>query len=446
MRPETFTEYRDWDEIETDEMPDSDGGYIWKGVDALGREFQLRSYAKTAAEAAKEINAVGIRVFKLRPTTVARRRRHLPKHQELASLARNFGEQIEAGNTPQEILKMLAEAEENETLANGLKGTLVALQNGRELHNSFDLQRDHKNRPVFPRELVTAVEIGIGIGATLNHETGKKESGLLTTLRRFAEGQEKADKIRAAIRSAMMYPATVMIVAVIAIAIVTIWVMPVMEQMFKALLQGKKDASLPFLTQMMISLSHFVWSFWGAVTIIAITGGAFLFYRWWKSPAGQDFKGRQIIFMPGVGNFYRMLYSSQLLRYLSMLSAGGDDIKVQFKLAAESTENPVYREMLENLHYQARVQGQSLTTLYKPYLHLFGREFLGSLMTADETGDPSAPFYRYAQVLEMRVNRQLETVLTLFKTLVIFPIGIIVAIIVAAIISPFFELAGRLSQ
>ena len=448
MSPEntnTADIYTDVDEIDTDEIADCEGGYKWSGVDPLGRKFSgMRSYAKTAEDAEIEINNIGVKISSLKPMSLARQTRHTPKFQELASLARNFGEMIEAGDPAKHILAMLAEAEENETIKEGLLGTLTAAENGRELHEAFDMQRDHKGNPVFPRELVSAIDIGIGIGATLNHETGKKESGLLTTLRRFAEGQEKADKIRSSIRSAMMYPAMVVIVAVVAVAVVTIWVMPTMEGMFEALLQGK-NTKLPFVTQVMLDLSHFIWSWAGLLTIIGIIAGIVFFIKWFKSEAGQDFKGRHIIFLPGIGNFYRMLYASQLLRYLAMLSQGISDIKQQFKLAGETTENPVYREMLENLTYQYRIQGRELTPMFKPYLHLFGRGFLGTLLTADETGDASGPFYRYAQILEMRVNRQLEAVLLIFKTMIIFPIGLVVAFIVAAIISPFFEIAGRMS-
>ena len=165
-----------FDEVDAEEIEDSDGGYSWKGVDARGRRLKsMRSYAKTEADAENEINAAGIRISSLKPTTLTRRKRHTPKYQELATLARNFGEQIEAGNTPQEILKMLADGEENETMSNALIGALTALKSGRELHTAFDIQRDHKGNVVFPREFITAIEIGVSIGATPNRETGKKQ-------------------------------------------------------------------------------------------------------------------------------------------------------------------------------------------------------------------------------------------------------------------------------
>lgn len=430
---------------ELGEIAESETGYVWYGTDSLGRDFKLESYEATPPEVERELFDAGIHLSYLKNRTAGRQKRHLPKHRELAGFARNFGEQIEAGNTPLSIIEMLADAEVNQTFKEALKGAYNALQNGRRLHEAFEMQRDHKERPVFPRELISALEIGESIGAGLNRDTGKKESGLLVTLNRFAEGQEKADQIKSSIRSAMMYPLIVAVTAIGAIAAVTIFVMPIMKGMYEALLQGKADTKLPFLTRVMIALSEFVWSPLGALTIIAGIIAGILFIKWWKSPGGQEFKGRRIIFLPGVGGFYRMLYASQLLRYLSMLAAGVGDIKEQLKLAAETTHNPVYREMLEHIGYQYRVQGKAMTVMFKPYLMLFGREFLSALLTADKTGDASAPFHRYAQVLEIRANRQLETVLTIMKNAIIFPLGIIVALVVAAIILPFFELAGRLA-
>lgn len=450
MTPEI--EFDDFDEVDALEIPDSLSGYTWRGTDALGNEYKLESYATTAADAETDLRILSISVSSLKPLKISGLfggKGHLPKLQEIASFARNFGEQIEAGNTPRQICKMLAEAEPNETMAEALRGVENALYSGgRELHEAFALQRDAKGRFVFEREFISALQIGVKVGAAKNLDSkeGKKEAGLLMTLRRYAEAKEKADKIRSSIRSAMMYPFGVATIAVAAIAVVTIWVMPTMESMYVALLSGKTDVLLPLPTRIMLGMSHFVWSFWGFVSIAVAVGLTVLFFKWWRSAAGQNFKGRHIIRLPGIGNFYRMLYASQLLRYLAMLSDGIADIGERFDLAAETTENPVFRQMLENFVYVSRTHSKLLTPLFKPYLWLFGREFLGTLMTADETGDHSMPLYRYAQILEIRVDRQLETVLSILKMVVILPIGLIVAGIVAAIMLPFFELAGRMAQ
>lgn len=431
-------------ELDVEDIPDSEGGYKWRGIDGLGREFKLVTYAKTAKDAERELIEAGIEAVSIRPKTLAIKKRHLPKEIELAAFARNFGEQIESGNTPQQIIKMLADAEVNQTMAEALIGANIALQNGRQLFESFEIQRDEKDRTVFPKELISAFDIGEAIGAAYNHETGKKESGLLVTLRRFAEGQEKADYIKARIKSAMYYPVAVLITAIAATVVVSLFVMPQLKGFYESLLQGK-NTQLPLPTRALIFLSEFAWSWMGLFTLIGIIAAGAIFIKWWKSPRGQEFKGRHIIFLPYIGNFYRMLYASQLLRYLAMLAAGISDIKQQMSLAAETCENPVFREMLENIAYQYRIQGKALTPMFKPYLYLFGQEFLSSLLTADQTGDPSGPYTRYAQMLEIRVNRQLDGVLKTMENVIIFPLAAIVGGLVVSIVMPFFEIAGRLA-
>lgn len=435
-----------FEEIDIDEIPDSENGYKLVGTDGLGKKVYLRSYVKTARAAESEANAVGIRLDSLKPVSLGRPVRRIPKDQELATLARNFGYRTEAGNTPKQILKDLSESEVNETLADALTGTLVAVENGRELHEAFDIQRDPKGNRVFPREFVSAIDIGILIGGTKNNESGKSESGLLITLRRFAEGREKTAKFKSAIKSAMIYPGIVAFVAIGAIAVVSIFVMPVMEDIYKSLLQGK-DTTLPWMTRAMLWLSHNIASWQGVFTLAGIGVGIYYLLKWLKSPNGQDWLGKKIIYLPkGIGEFYRMIYAAQVLRYLSMLSAGGIEIKEQFKLAAETCENSVFREMLENLRYVSRIQGRELSKLFKPYLFLFGREFLSTLKTADETGDPSEPFYLYAEVLEQRVNDRITAMLEIFKNIIILPLCGVAGFIAAAIITPFFELAGRISS
>lgn len=436
--------YEDFEELEIDEIADSPNGYSFSGFDALGLPLKLQNYAPTAVEADKELRQAGVKITRLAPLKISKKRAHLPKYREMAFLARSIGELTEAGHTPLEICKSLGEADANPTLGNALLGVVNALHNGKELHAAFEMQRDSKGRPVFEREFVMAIQIGTTIGSATNQETDKKEAGMLMTLRRYAESKEQADEIRSAIMMALIYPAAVVVVAILAVAIVTIKVMPAMEEFYLALLADKKDQSLPFITQVMLGISHFVWSFWGLFSFVGLSVGLFFFFRWLRTPGGQEAKGRFVIKVPIIGEFYRLLFASQLLRYLSMLSDGLTDVGARFKMAADTTENPVYREMLLSQAYLLGL-GTPITPIFKPYLYLFGRDFLTQLLTADKTGSYSEPFYRYAQMLEERAKRQLKSVLSLMEIVIIAFLAIVVGFIVAAIFLPFIELSGRIS-
>lgn len=436
--------FEDFEELEIDEITDSPSGYAFSGFDALGQPLKLESYAATAFAADKELRQAGVKITKLTPLKLNKKRPHLPKYREMAFLARSFGELTEAGHNPLQICKSLGEDEANPTLGDALLGVANAIHNGKKLHAAFEMQRDHKGRPVFEREFVMAIQIGTAIGSAKNQETGKAESGMLTTLRRYAESKEQADEIRSAIMMAMIYPAAVVLVAIIAVAIVTIKVMPAMEEFYLALLSDKKDQSLPLITQIMLGMSHFVWSFWGLVSAVALSVGLYLFFRWLRTPRGREIKGRLIIKIPVIGTFYRLLFASQLLRYLSMLSDGLTDTAERFKMAALTTENPVYREMLEAQTYLIGL-GTPIPLVFKPYIWLFGRDFMTQLMTAEKTGDYADPFYRYASMLEDRAKRQLKSVLSLMEIVIIAFLAVVVGFIVAAIFLPFIELSGRIS-
>jgi type IV pilus assembly protein PilC len=433
------------EQLDSEEVPDSAGGYKYSGYDALNRPISQRIYSATGVEAEKDLRFAGIKLTSLSPLKIGKKRAHLPKLREMAFLARSIGELTEAGHTPMQICKSLGETETNPTMATALLGVVNALHNGKELHTAFEMQRDVKGRPVFDREFIMAIQIGNSIGSATNQATDKKEAGLLMTLRRYAESKEQAAEIRSSIMMAMIYPSAVVVVAIGAVAIVTIKVMPAMEEFYTALLSDKKDKSLPFITQIMLGISHFIWSYWGLATFVGIAVGLFLFFRWWRSPKGQEFKGRNVIKVPIIGDFFRMLYASQLLRYLSLLCDGLSDIGARFRLAAETTENPVYREMLESQVYLLRSLGSEVTPLFKPYLFLFGRDFLTQLMTADKTGSFAEPFYRYATMLEDRAKRQLKSVLQLMEIVIIVFLALVVGFIVAAIFLPFIELAGKIS-
>jgi type IV pilus assembly protein PilC len=196
----------------------------------------------------------------------------------------------------------------------------------------------------------------------------------------------------------------------------------------------------------MIGASDFLTSWWGIAFTLALIIGLFILSGWAKSPEGSNKIKVASLRLPVFGSFFRHYYAAQTLRTLAMLASGIPSMTERFLVAAETSSNPEYSEMLLHVRNRFMTESTDLHKLFVPYPFLMGKEFAGVLMTFEKTADMQTTFHNYAKVVETRAERELEAALFWLQNFAIVPVGIFVAFIVAALYSPMFELAGRMSK
>lgn len=423
----------------------SEGGFNFTGIDSFGEIVKGFVQTPEAALAAKELERAGIKVQSISEKRKGREKNRRPTRVELATLAEQFGELMEVGESPTQICRLLAQAQTNKVLETGLLNAGELVMNGWALSEAFAAQRDKNEKTVFPVTFICALRIGEEIGTAADSETGVNKSAFLLTLNRFAEGEKRADSIRSKIRSALMYPIAVVLFCFVAVGVVEYFVMPKMVELYQSLLTGQ-DAQLPYITQIMIAGSDFLTSWWGAVFVILLIVGTILAIRWAKSPEGSSKVKIWSLRMPVFGSFFRHYNAAQTLRTMAMLSAGIPSMTERFLVAAETANNPEYARMLMHVRNRFMTESTDLHKLFVPYPFLMGKEFAGVLMTFERTADMQNTFHNYAKVVEVRAERELEAVLFWFQNFAIVPVGVFVGFIVAALYSPMFELAGRIGS
>lgn len=423
----------------------SDNGYNYVGEDSLGRVVKGFVQTTDSRLAENELERAGIRVQTIVPRRGVRKKNRKPTGIEFATLAEQFGDLMEVGQSPTQICRLLAYAQTNQMLSDALLDCAELVINGRSLSEAFAAQRDPKGEPLFPITFICALRIGEEIGSASDLDTGETRSAFLLTLHRFAEAEKKADAIRSSIRSALMYPIAVVIFCIVAVGIVEYFVMPKMVELYTSLLQGD-DQQLPFITRIMIAGSDFLTSWWGIVAMIGVLIGSVVFYRWAKSTPGSNSIKVAALRWPVFGSFFRHYFAAQTLRTLGMLSSGIPSMSERFAVAAETSTNPEYAAMLMHVRHRFMTESTDLHKLFMPYPFLMGKEFSGVLLTFEKTADMQGTFHNYAKVVETRAERELARVLFWFQNFAIVPVGIFVGFIVAALYSPMFELAGRIGH
>ncbi|HEY2867650.1 MAG TPA: type II secretion system F family protein [Pyrinomonadaceae bacterium] len=421
----------------------SDGGFNFSGVDSLGLPVKGFIQTEDPTQAANELERAGINLASMTERRGARKKNRRPTSVEFATLAEQFGDLMEVGESPTQVCRLLSAAQTNRVLADSLINAGELVINGWSLSESFAAQRDAKGEPLFPITFICALRIGEEVGTATDVDSGDSKSAFLLTLHRFAEAEKKADAIRSSIRSAMMYPIAVILFCFVAVGVVEYFVMPRMVDLYKGLLQGQ-DAQLPLITRIMIAGSDFLTSWWGIGTIIALIIVLLYFWRWSQTSDGSNSIKVASLRMPVFGSFFRHYYSAQTLRTLAMLSGGIPSMTERFSVAADTSTNPEYAQMLMHVRHRFMTESTDLHKLFVPYPFLMGKEFGGVLMTFERTADMQNTFHNYAKVVETRAERELAAVMFWVQNFAIVPVGIFVGFIVAALYSPMFELAGRL--
>ena len=427
------------------DLDHSDNGFNYAGEDSLGRPIKGFIQTTDARLAENELERAGIRVQTIVPRRGVRKKNRKPTGVEFATLAEQFGDLMEVGQSPTQICRLLSYAQTNQVLADALLDAGELVINGRSISEAFSAQRDSKGEPIFPITFICALRIGEEVGSASDLDSGESKSAFLLTLHRFAEAQKKSDAIRASIRSALMYPIAVVIFCIISVGIVEYFVMPKMVEMYNSLLTGA-DQQLPFITRIMIAGSDFMTSWWGIVALIVVLIGSVFFYRWARSRDGLNALKVSSLRIPVFGSFFRHYFAAQTLRTLAMLSGGIPSMSERFAVAAETSTNPEYAAMLMHVRHRFMTESTDLHKLFMPYPFLMGKEFGGVLLTFEQTADMQGTFHNYAKVVETRAERELARVLFWFQNFAIVPVGIFVGFIVAALYSPMFELAGRLGH
>src|SRR5690348_10491015 len=194
----------------------------------------------------------------------AKKRQGRIKTRDIVIFTRQFATMINAGLPLVQALDILSRQSENKALQDVTRQVVYDVESG---HTVADALRRHPK--AFTDLYVNMVAAG---------EAG----GILDTiLMRLATFLEKNDALVGKVKSAMIYPAVIMSVAAIAIAVLLIFVIPVFQNMFASV-----NLALPLPTRIVIGLSHFLTRFWWAVGGGA-WGGSFLLKRYYATPAGQ---------------------------------------------------------------------------------------------------------------------------------------------------------------
>lgn len=413
----------------------SPDGFNFNGVTRTKRRISYYIKEVDLDVARSALEAAGIQLEHIAPRKVFRlKRRRKPKRADFAAMAEQMAEQLDAGVPITQVCEVLGRTTNNEILAESILGAGELIRQGRTMPDAFSLQVDEKEQQIFPITFINALRIGDEGG-----ETG-------TMLKVFAEAQIKADNIMGRIRSASVYPLVVLAVAFVLALAFMYFVMPKIAEFYEAIVPPGDNDGLPIPTRVMIWFSGFLWSVPGIIAFFLAVAGIIVFVKWIRSAKGKEWMARHNIHWPIVGELLRHYHASIILRNISMLAKSGATMGVMLPQASQSSTNPVYSEMLDDVYEFVLDESTDLATAFAPYGYLMGDEFKSVLITREKTGNTEELFAKYAQVLETRVDRYVERATKLIEPLLICGVACFIALFVLAVYMPLFQMIGKLAN
>ena len=341
--------------------------------------------------------------------------------KELAVFTRQFSVMIDAGLPLVQCLEILAGQQENKLFQKVLTGTRAAVEGGSNLSAAM------KQYPkVFDPLYSNMVEAG---------ETG----GILDTiLQRLSTYIEKNVKLKAAVKSALIYPIGVVSIAAAVITLLLWKVVPIFATLFAGL-----GVDLPLPTKIVIGLSNFVGSIFGLLIVVGLAGGIFGLKIWYGTQQGRYLLDSLILKLPILGLLMRKIAVARFTRTLGTLIASGVPILEGLDITARTSGNAVVERALFQVR-KALEEGKSLTEPLKECA-VFPGMVTQMISVGEQTGAMDAMLQKIADFYEDEVDSAVKDLLTALEPIMIVFLGVVVGGVVISMYLPLFTLIGKLS-
>jgi general secretion pathway protein F len=258
-------------------------------------------------------------------------------------------------------------------------------------------------------------------------EAGEANGRLDVALARLAETLERTEALRHVVVSAMVYPATLLVIATAVILTMLLWVVPQFEGLF-----SDAGASLPFMTRLIMQISHAVRAY-GVAGVLVGAVGVTLLVRWLRSPAMSETFDRWVLGLPQIGALATTSQLGLFARVLSNLVEGGVPLPEALAIARRSLTNTYLSAAVGRVVAGVK-QGAALTASLSAE-SVFPRGALSFIRTGEETAQLGQMLGRLADVLDRDLRRRVDALIAVLTPLITVIMGAIVATVIASIMT-----------
>lgn len=396
--------------------PGKDFLFEWEGRDRNGR--LVRGELRAAGEAVvnASLRRQGVLVSRIRKRRTAGGR--AIKQKDIAIFTRQLATMMKAGVPLLQSFDIVARGASNPRLARLLNDIRADVETGTSLSAAF--RRHPLQFDALYCNLVEAGEAGGILEALLD---------------RLAIYQEKTLAIKNKIKSALMYPVAVMVVAFIVLTVIMLFVIPAFKEVFKSF-----GADLPLPTLMVISASEFFVTWWPAV-FGGLFGGGYLFMQSWRrSEAMQATMDRLMLRLPVFGPLIEKSVIARWTRTLSTMFAAGVPLVEALDSVGGAAGNAVFARATEQIQKDVAT-GSALTTAMTT-TGTFPTMVLQMAAIGEESGSLDHMLAKAAEFYEQEVDEMVKGLSSLMEPFIIVILGTLIGGIVVSMYLPIFKIGA----
>ncbi|MBI6002890.1 type II secretion system F family protein [Clostridium perfringens] len=337
------------------------------------------------------------------------------KLKDIAVFCRQFYVMLDSGLSIGKALNILIEQGEKPKIRDALIGVNGDLKRGETLANSM-----RKRKDVFPNLLTSMID------------AGERSGNLDIILKRMAEYYEKETKIRGKIKSAMIYPIVLGVVAIIAITFILTFVMPTFVQMFE-----ENNVDLPTSTKMVLGTSKMLGKY-GIIIFLILVTAIILLGKYLKSEEGQYKLSIINLKIPVIKKLTQKIIVSRFTRTMGIVSSSGMSLVTSLEIVASVVGNKIAEKELLKVKEKV-LKGEGLgDSIMK--IKIFPPMLASMVKVGEEAGSLDSILDKTADFYDDELEREIQTATALIEPAMIVVMGIIIGFLLISILTPMFKM------
>src|SRR6186713_836515 len=388
--------------------------FEWEGKDRGGKQVRGEIRAAGENQVKSSLRRQGVLPTKIRKRKMRSGKSIKPK--DIAIFTRQLATMMKAGVPLLQAFDIVGRGNANASVTKLLNDIRTDVETGTSLSAAF-----RKFPLYFDTLYCNLVEAGEAAGI------------LEELLDRLATYMEKTEAIKSKIKSALMYPISVVVVAFVVVAIIMIFVIPAFKQVFSSF-----GADLPAPTLMVIAISEFFVAYWWLI-FGGIGGGLYFFFQAWKrNEKMQKFMDRVLLKIPVFGALIEKSCIARWTRTLSTMFAAGVPLVEALDSVGGASGNSLYADATTKIQQEVST-GTSLTAAMGN-ANLFPTMVLQMCAIGEESGSIDHMLSKAADFYEAEVDEMVAGLSSLMEPIIIVILGTLIGGIVVSMYLPIFKL------
>lgn len=388
--------------------------FEWEGRDRNGKTVRGETRAVSENVVGITLRRQGITPLKIKKRRMLSGKKIRPK--DIAIFTRQLATMMKAGVPLLQAFDIVGRGNPNPSVSRLLNEVRSDVETGTSLSTAF------RKHPLYFNALYCNLV-----------EAGEAAGILEELLDRLAVYMEKTEAIKSKVKSALMYPTAVVVVAFIVVTVIMIFVIPAFKEVFSSF-----GADLPAPTLFVIAMSEFFVAYWWLLFGVVGGGLYFFFQAWQRSVAVQRVMDRVLLKIPVFGTLVEKSTVARWTRTLATMFAAGVPLVEALDSVGGASGNTLYADATEKIQQEVST-GTSLT-MAMTNANLFPAMVLQMCAIGEEAGSIDHMLGKAADFYEQEVDDMVAGLSSLLEPIIIVFLGSLIGGIVVAMYLPIFKL------